>query len=1093
MTTRVSKNVITDDLKNMIIGISKGEWTPSTDVQIGGIYSYQGSEWRSLTGADVEPVDGLDWRSLNDHTNLANRYEAGAHPASAISTQDGRTVQERLDDLPEEVDAAGTAADLIAHHNSEPNAHPALSSFITAEANRAETAAEVAAATGRIYETSVDGQADAGLVNGDYFWVVSTSDASVLELWRKGVSVSTFTGKTIFTAKSVFEKIEAPELVLFGNNSTMNGLNSFVASVGSPTFDVNGTVAGEMFVDFSTPSTNYAIGITGALEESTSYWCEVDITVISGDAGRLQFGRYSSTPRTSNTMIVIPGSVKKTYKGLFSTAIGVTGFNFGVVAADNPSGFTFSLDNLRVYKLNDEKTIEYIKQSHVFESQTKFDFVGGADSDMSLTNGWRGFIGSPVFDVNTTEAGKLFFDLSGAQAATNKAIGLYGNLSAGQRYKVSVDAKLLSGNSARLRLGGYSSSSTIPADSFAFTPTDTEETYIGYIVPTTDNFVVYLGVAAADNPVGGTYSFDNVLVQAISDKEYEQDLILAQVERLIGLGKEIIAVTETLDMTNKLVGADSDMSGANNWVSAIGSPVFDINNAVLGKMHFDVSGVQAGANKAIKVAADLEIGKQYEIRIKARLASGTACEWRLGKYSSGPMDDAVLGFTPTATESEYTKIITSAVSGDLFLGVLGVSNPVGGTYEFDDVAVIPVNAKDAQQDLRIKNLETVGVVSKANSFFTEQFLQSLSRHDKPLTKICVAGDSLMANYYGGAIPDDEGAGRRPIRLDINSIPRRIYDFLSWNKAQHRRLDDGDWSKVGSWTTVNDNTVWEPQHPTTLYHTSVDPDAYVEITIPAGQENFALIFQKRPNQGVVDVTLNSGSIAAYGADEIDLARANTGSGDNGNPYFTVEYAGLPVGNNTIRISKRSDNNEVRIWGGFYWTGNTMMVYNVAHGGHTMSALTNQGHLQAEVAENDFDAILFELTVMNEMSAGRTIQQSKDDLQFIIDTYFAGKDYCLMTPFPFGDNGAGTNYYPLYLDPSMEDTCNGLRETAYANSSPFINVFDIWKKKIGNRGGTLLGGETGLWYTTDGQHPNESGAREWFNVIRFAMADKPISYD
>lgn len=63
----------------------KGEWYAGAPVEIGDIWGHQGSEWRSLTGADIEPVAGNDWRSLDNHANLANRDEDGAHPASAIS------------------------------------------------------------------------------------------------------------------------------------------------------------------------------------------------------------------------------------------------------------------------------------------------------------------------------------------------------------------------------------------------------------------------------------------------------------------------------------------------------------------------------------------------------------------------------------------------------------------------------------------------------------------------------------------------------------------------------------------------------------------------------------------------------------------------------------------------------------------------------------------------------------------------------------------------------------------------------------------------------------------------------------------------
>lgn len=45
----------------------KGEWYAGAPVEAGDIWGNKGSEWRSLTGANVEPVDGDDWRNLNDY------------------------------------------------------------------------------------------------------------------------------------------------------------------------------------------------------------------------------------------------------------------------------------------------------------------------------------------------------------------------------------------------------------------------------------------------------------------------------------------------------------------------------------------------------------------------------------------------------------------------------------------------------------------------------------------------------------------------------------------------------------------------------------------------------------------------------------------------------------------------------------------------------------------------------------------------------------------------------------------------------------------------------------------------------------------
>lgn len=150
--------------------------------------------------AGTNPASG----GFVDKSGELLRHElATSNGATKVRTSDGRTVEQRLAALPNEVDAAGTAAGLVSAHNQDAAAHPQLRAFITSEADRAELAAEAASATGRIYETSAAGQADAVLVAGDYFWVVSAADSEVLELWRKGATTATDTGKRTISTNGV--------------------------------------------------------------------------------------------------------------------------------------------------------------------------------------------------------------------------------------------------------------------------------------------------------------------------------------------------------------------------------------------------------------------------------------------------------------------------------------------------------------------------------------------------------------------------------------------------------------------------------------------------------------------------------------------------------------------------------------------------------------------------------------------------------------------------------------------------------------------------------------------------------------------------
>lgn len=80
-----------------------------------------------------------------------------------------------------------------------------VSEFVTSEADRAETAAEVAAAAGRVFTTTADGIA--ATVDGDYFWVVSAESDETLELWLNDGGVASDTGKRTVSSVAVNNRV----------------------------------------------------------------------------------------------------------------------------------------------------------------------------------------------------------------------------------------------------------------------------------------------------------------------------------------------------------------------------------------------------------------------------------------------------------------------------------------------------------------------------------------------------------------------------------------------------------------------------------------------------------------------------------------------------------------------------------------------------------------------------------------------------------------------------------------------------------------------------------------------------------------------
>lgn len=367
-----------------------------------------------------------------------------------------------------------------------------------------------------------------------------------------------------------------------------------------------------------------------------------------------------------------------------------------------------------------------------------------------------------------------------------------------------------------------------------------------------------------------------------------------------------------------------------------------------------------------------------------------------------------------------------------------------------------------------------------NTFFDTTFMDGIPSGN-PLDKICTVGDSLTANFVGGNIPAeyDEGDGYRPMRLTVNNIARRIYDKVCTNKATHIRLDKSEWTKSGVWTDIMDTTVFEPVYSNEKYYESTESGAYVEIVVPDGQENFAFICQRDAGYDTLTVTINGGDISSYGNSTVDCDRTKDDANDIGNPYHTEEYVELPPGANTIRISKGANTNKARIWGGFYWSGATIIVHNTAHGGHRLATLYSQ-HLNAEVVENGFEAIVFQITLVNELTAGISYNTTIGNFIQCV-TLLDGLDVLWTTCQPLGTSPiTGLNSYASYNDPNEIDLSNYFKFHCWRNEYPFNDIFNQFKGIVESSGGTVPDGDAGI-YTTDGVHPNELGVSQWFSLI------------
>lgn len=174
----------------------RGEWAP------GELYSAAPvREWVTVSGVAyvvstthvsgpvfTDDLTAGKWMSGADVMQLEAAI-AGNNGASRVGTRDGRTVQQRLDALPDEIDPAGTAASRIAEHNADAGAHQSLLVTIAAAVSSAESARDAAIIGAGLYADESTGRA--AVADGAAFKVQGSGDVAAYEYRRVNSTTST--------------------------------------------------------------------------------------------------------------------------------------------------------------------------------------------------------------------------------------------------------------------------------------------------------------------------------------------------------------------------------------------------------------------------------------------------------------------------------------------------------------------------------------------------------------------------------------------------------------------------------------------------------------------------------------------------------------------------------------------------------------------------------------------------------------------------------------------------------------------------------------------------------------------------------------
>ncbi|HLP86389.1 MAG TPA: hypothetical protein VK153_00730 [Candidatus Paceibacterota bacterium] len=540
-------------------------------------------------------------------------------------------------------------------------------------------------------------------------------------------------------------------------------------------------------------------------------------------------------------------------------------------------------------------------------------------------------------------------------------------------------------------------------------------------------------------------------------------------------------------LTPKITGNNVTFDGAGNWVTGLGSLTPDLSTYP-GSMYLNFT----SGNQAVKLDPVIDTTNYFLVRVKARKVSGTGMTLRLGYFASGSPQTNMFDITPETTSRWFYGYLWGGINTIFYIGAINANN--NGT-------------KIAIEEIHCDQVSTSQILSiKWNDFPRSNnysgIFNSFSRSNQTLLKVGMFGDSIVANSTGGNIlaGNDEGVMMRPPRLTTNNIARRIYDRLKYNAPIFRRLDHSDWTK-STLSGGNDfsemlssagtyKTPWHPNNTDEKYFRTAQSGAYCEITIPNGKENCCIIYrtdyQENSNNfdSNITVTLNGGDISAYGSALLnELRPAETDyEVTHGFGLNIAEYNNLPAGSNVIRLTKSANTTEFHIWGVAYWSGNTMMLLNTGFGGGSILTLSNLTG-QACVKQN-YDLGFFELPIMNNSGGGITLANQLRYLFITLNrTTINFNNILFFTPHPFGTNpeNSSTNYYTTYNNPNY---LNSARLSMYILAFlgfNYIDTFKLFYYDLTSRGGTLLGGESGLFYTTDGQHPSESGTDKYVSYL------------
>lgn len=366
------------------------------------------------------------------------------------------------------------------------------------------------------------------------------------------------------------------------------------------------------------------------------------------------------------------------------------------------------------------------------------------------------------------------------------------------------------------------------------------------------------------------------------------------------------------------------------------------------------------------------------------------------------------------------------------------------------------------EDFYVDDIEMKSTIFDKIGLNLERVIAHINNLTKPLVRICGFGDSILGNSVANN-STGYSSGEFPPKAFIGNFNRVLFDSLSTNKPSFRHESHTDWSYTGTWSEYrpliypyssdSHNKYRESQSDSATASIEVDGAQYVVFLFESiglsqnltsyTQTNFVTqdslgtgkaIFSVstdgsnywEPSDSLYDIS----SDTTYGYFVSAVDTANTYFSDS-SPYSSTDYqqnAWYEVGY-MLDSSKTYDftmywdslaapSGPIRLWGCFYWSGQSTIVYNVADPGDSWDDLLSKTY--GLIEKPKWDLVLVQspwwhnIIYYGDEDAHNT---SLDNFMERLNTIHkkTGSDFVIMSCPPGGIHPEGTydggwTYYP-----------------------------------------------------------------------------------